>query len=310
MILYTNGKIYFSIYLWIFNVGGSTYARTMIFFFFILTIRFVSFHFVHARFNSVRIDFVLWCFFVDVVVTFAILISSFFLPLSLFRSCVRPFVRSFFLSLVTNHAQSMHTYTYTNIFFLLLNSCLYWCWHHCCGANVLLAAVIPSTGMDNMLFEYCRWCCINLMKLVCNESKRNEIALRCIAVCKPIQFNSTRLVSTPLHSTQHNTTQHNIIVFRMPTHSNTYAHTCIYSVDIRDRDFKAAKRWSDEMVFANRAYFLFEKQPGELAVQNAKESDSGIYRCRVDFKVAQTRNSKVNLTVIRKYIPRHTHTLR
>lgn len=73
------------------------------------------------------------------------------------------------------------------------------------------------------------------------------------------------------------------------------------SVDIRDRDFKAAKRWSDETVFANRAYFLFEKQPGELAVQNAKESDSGIYRCRVDFKVAQTRNSKVNLTVIRKY---------
>lgn len=73
-----------------------------------------------------------------------------------------------------------------------------------------------------------------------------------------------------------------------------------HSVDIRDRDFKAAKRWSDEMVFANRAYFLFEKQPGELAVQSTKESDSGVYRCRVDFKVAQTRNSKVNLTVIRK----------
>ena len=75
----------------------------------------------------------------------------------------------------------------------------------------------------------------------------------------------------------------------------------INSVDIRDRDFKAAKRWSDDTVFSNRAYFLFEKQPGELAVQNARENDSGIYRCRVDFKVAQTRNSKVNLTVIRKY---------
>lgn len=72
-------------------------------------------------------------------------------------------------------------------------------------------------------------------------------------------------------------------------------------MDIRDRDFKAAKRWSDETVFANRAYFLFEKQPGELAVQNAKDTDTGIYRCRVDFKVAQTRNSKVNLTVIREY---------
>lgn len=72
------------------------------------------------------------------------------------------------------------------------------------------------------------------------------------------------------------------------------------SVDVRDRDFKAAKRWSDETVFANRAYFLFEKEPGELAVQNAKDTDTGVYRCRVDFKVAQTRNSKVNLTIIRE----------
>lgn len=78
----------------------------------------------------------------------------------------------------------------------------------------------------------------------------------------------------------------------------------IHSVDIRDSDFKAAKRWSDEDVFANRAYFLFDKEPGELAIQNARDTDSGIYRCRVDFKVAQTRNSKVNLTVISKYILR------
>lgn len=71
-------------------------------------------------------------------------------------------------------------------------------------------------------------------------------------------------------------------------------------MDIRDRDAKAAKRWSDETVFSNRAYFLFDKQPGELAVQNIKDPDTGVYRCRVDFKVAQTRNSIVNLTVIGK----------
>lgn len=47
------------------------------------------------------------------------------------------------------------------------------------------------------------------------------------------------------------------------------------SVDIRDRDPNAAKRWSDETVFSNRAYFLFDKLPGELAVQNAKDSDTG-----------------------------------
>lgn len=69
------------------------------------------------------------------------------------------------------------------------------------------------------------------------------------------------------------------------------------SADIRD---KSAKHWSDESVFSNRAYFLFEKQ-NELAIQNIKDGDSGIYRCRVDFEVGQTRNSKVNLTVICEY---------
>lgn len=49
----------------------------------------------------------------------------------------------------------------------------------------------------------------------------------------------------------------------------------IFSVDIRDRDPNAAKRWSDETVFSNRAYFVLDKLPGELAVQNAKDSDTG-----------------------------------
>ncbi|XP_058813514.1 neural cell adhesion molecule 1 isoform X2 [Topomyia yanbarensis] len=72
----------------------------------------------------------------------------------------------------------------------------------------------------------------------------------------------------------------------------------IYSADTRGRDVTSAKRWSDDAVFGNRAYFLFEKQPGELAVQNARDTDGGVYRCRVDFIVAQTRNSIVNLTII------------
>ncbi|XP_058463277.1 hemicentin-1 isoform X2 [Malaya genurostris] len=72
----------------------------------------------------------------------------------------------------------------------------------------------------------------------------------------------------------------------------------IYSADTRGRDVTSAKRWSDDSVFGNRAYFLFDKQPGELAVQNARETDAGVYRCRVDFIVAQTRNSIVNLTII------------
>ncbi|XP_050305453.1 protein turtle homolog B-like isoform X2 [Anthonomus grandis grandis] len=74
--------------------------------------------------------------------------------------------------------------------------------------------------------------------------------------------------------------------------------TPIYSVDGRDRDFSIAERWSDDKVFSNRAYFIQDKQPAELGIDHIRESDQAVYRCRVDFKMGQTRNSKVNLTVI------------
>ncbi|XP_076637237.1 neural cell adhesion molecule 2 isoform X1 [Colletes latitarsis] len=78
--------------------------------------------------------------------------------------------------------------------------------------------------------------------------------------------------------------------------------TSVYSVDVRGRDFGIAERWSDDSVFSNRAYFVSDKQPAELVVEHIKEEDAGIYRCRVDFQIGQTRNSKVNLTVI---VPPH-----
>lgn len=73
---------------------------------------------------------------------------------------------------------------------------------------------------------------------------------------------------------------------------------CVRSIDARDRDFGIAERWSDDTVFSNRAYFMPDKQPAELGVDHIREEDAGIYRCRVDFQIGQTRNSKVNLTVI------------
>ncbi|XP_024886756.1 neural cell adhesion molecule 2-like [Temnothorax curvispinosus] len=74
--------------------------------------------------------------------------------------------------------------------------------------------------------------------------------------------------------------------------------TSVYSIDARNREFGVAERWSDDSVFSHRAYFMLDKQPAQLGVENTREEDAGIYRCRVDFQIGQTRNSKVNLTVI------------
>ncbi|KAK6635756.1 hypothetical protein RUM44_001010 [Polyplax serrata] len=75
----------------------------------------------------------------------------------------------------------------------------------------------------------------------------------------------------------------------------------IYSFDSRGKPLKDGKHWANEDVLTGRAFFRANDEPARLMIESVKEQDGGIYKCRVDFKKSPTKNTKVNLTVIRLY---------
>ena len=77
-----------------------------------------------------------------------------------------------------------------------------------------------------------------------------------------------------------------------------HLHFC--SVDTRDAEFSAAEQWSGGDVLGQRATFRADRHPAVLLLTNVKPKDEGLYRCRVDFRLSQTRNALVNLTVVGK----------
>ncbi|EFX83497.1 hypothetical protein DAPPUDRAFT_240048 [Daphnia pulex] len=82
------------------------------------------------------------------------------------------------------------------------------------------------------------------------------------------------------------------------------ASPSIYTYDARDKYANRPRHWSDDNVLGKRAFFstvLMQNNyssSGCLMIDNVREVDAGLYRCRVDFKRSPTRNSRVNLTVV------------
>lgn len=77
---------------------------------------------------------------------------------------------------------------------------------------------------------------------------------------------------------------------------------CCFSFDVRGKPLAQARHWSAPEVFGSRAYFRTTSEPAQLVVEDIRRHDEGVYRCRVDFRNAQTRSFRYNLTVIGEYV--------
>ena len=74
------------------------------------------------------------------------------------------------------------------------------------------------------------------------------------------------------------------------------------SADAREVALSQAGVWFDEDILKKRANFRGRvNEPSILAIGNISLTDQSVYRCRVDFREAKSRNSRINLTVIGKH---------
>jgi hypothetical protein len=115
-----------------------------------------------------------------------------------------------------------------------------------------------------------------------------------VVVTQDIEAVEGKSVSLPCDVTPPNNHDKVYMVFWFQ-HGSGYP---IYSFDVRGKSMSQAKHWSDEKVFGTRAYFRTVSEPAQLVIDDIRRHDEGVYRCRVDFRNAQTRSFRYNLTVV------------
>lgn len=78
----------------------------------------------------------------------------------------------------------------------------------------------------------------------------------------------------------------------------TFYFVILIRFDVRNTTLEQGEHWSDNMLLGGRGSFSYKDEPPKLILKDLKESDAGIYQCRVDYKINPTKHFKVNLTVI------------
>ncbi|GFV36474.1 uncharacterized protein TNCV_2259931 [Trichonephila clavipes] len=76
--------------------------------------------------------------------------------------------------------------------------------------------------------------------------------------------------------------------------------TPLYSLDSRRRGLFQAKHAPGQEIMG-RAFLDMSTHPTVLKLEKLKAEDEGEYRCRVDFKIARSRNSLVILEIISEF---------
>ena len=88
--------------------------------------------------------------------------------------------------------------------------------------------------------------------------------------------------------------------------------TFFCSYDMRQSQNEKGRHWKDNRTLGNRAFFHYKEtgmrsETGAmqiasfLVIDSLRPEDNGFYRCRVDFKEAPTKNTKINLKLIGMY---------
>ncbi|XP_066982713.1 uncharacterized protein [Macrobrachium rosenbergii] len=77
-------------------------------------------------------------------------------------------------------------------------------------------------------------------------------------------------------------------------------HTPLYSYDYRELQGGRPKEMKPDTnsTMARRTFFRSDKSTAALLVEKVEADDAGIYRCRADFSLSPTINTRINLTVI------------